>query len=217
MFAPDIPLIMREFHDDTSITATFLLSIYVLGFAFGSLLVAPISEVYGRRQLCIYGNILFTGFTVGAALSKNMCSLLAFRLLMGLTGVVPLTIGSGSIADMMPKEKRGRAVSIWALGPLLGPLYRARRRWLPHTRRWLEVGILAYRHSCKQFCSRSHRLASRLTHSLFQAGVFIPVSIVGLRETYPPTLLEQRVRRLQKETGNKELHSRFERRGSMSN
>lgn len=121
MFAPGIPLIMREFHDDSSITATFLLSIYVLGFAFGPLLVAPISEVYGRRQLYTYGTILFTGFSVGAALSKNMGSLLAFRFLMGLVGVVPLTIGSGSIADMMPSEKRGRAVSIWALGPLLGP------------------------------------------------------------------------------------------------
>lgn len=151
MFAPGIPLIMREFHDDSSITTTFLLSIYVLGFDFGALLVAHVSEVYGRRHLYICGNILFTGFTVGAALSRNMGSLLAFRLLMGLTGVVPFTIGSGSIADMMPFEKRDRAVSIWALGPLLGALYRARRRGLPHGRRWLEEGILAHRHSCKYF------------------------------------------------------------------
>lgn len=120
MFAPGIPLIMREFHNDSSVTATFLLSIYVLGFAFGPLLVAPISEIYGRRYLYIFGNILFIGFIIGTALSNSIGMLLAFRLLMGLSGVVPLTIGSGSIADMMLPEKRGRAVSVWALGPLLG-------------------------------------------------------------------------------------------------
>ena len=112
---------MEEFHDDSSITATFLLSIYVLGFAFGPLLVAPISEVYGRRYLYIYANMLFAVFTIGAAMSTSVAMLLAFRLLMGLSGVVPLTIGSGSIADMMPTQQRGRAVSLWALGPLLGP------------------------------------------------------------------------------------------------
>ena len=47
--------------------------------------------------------------------------LLAFRLLMGLSGAVPITIGSGSIADVFPPEKRGRAMSMWSLGPLLGP------------------------------------------------------------------------------------------------
>lgn len=50
-----------------------------------------------------------------------MGMMLAFRFLMGLAGSVPITIGSGSIADLMPIEKRGRAMSAWALGPLLGP------------------------------------------------------------------------------------------------
>lgn len=121
MFAPGIPKIMVEFHSSSSTTATFVLSIYILGFAFGPLIIAPMSEIYGRAPLYNIGNILFTIFTVGAALSNSMGMLLAFRLLMGLTGAVPITIGSGSIADTMPVEKRGRAMSAWALGPLLGP------------------------------------------------------------------------------------------------
>jgi multidrug resistance protein len=121
MFAPGIPRIMVEFQESSSVTATFLVSIYVLGFAFGPLLVAPLSEIYGRRPLYFWGNILFTIFTVGTALSNSIGMLLAFRLLMGLAGSVPITIGSGSIADIMPVEMRGRAMSAWALGPLLGP------------------------------------------------------------------------------------------------
>lgn len=121
MFAPGIPKIMVEFHSSDSTTATFILSIYILGFAFGPLLIAPMSEIYGRWALYNIGNILFTIFTVGTALSNSIGMIMAFRFLMGLAGAVPITIGSGSIADIMPIEKRGRAMSVWALGPLLGP------------------------------------------------------------------------------------------------
>lgn len=121
MFAPGIPKIMVEFNETSATTATFVVSVYVLGFAFGPLLVAPMSEVLGRSLLYNWGNVLFTGFTVGSALAKNMPMLMAFRFLMGLAGSVPITIGSGSIADLMPIELRGRAMSAWALGPLLGP------------------------------------------------------------------------------------------------
>lgn len=121
MFAPGVPRILVQFHESSSTTATFLVSIYILGFAFGPLLVAPLSEVYGRSRLYFFGNVFFTIFTVGAALSNGIGMLMAFRLLMGLAGSVPITIGSGSVADIMPVEKRGRALSAWALGPLLGP------------------------------------------------------------------------------------------------
>ncbi|KAG4217328.1 hypothetical protein PC116_g34191 [Phytophthora cactorum] len=121
MFAPGIPGIMVEFHETSTTIATFLVSVYILGFAFGPLLIAPMSEIFGRRPLYVYGNVLFVIFSVGAALSTSIGMLMAFRLLMGLAGSVPITIGSGSIADLMPIEKRGRAMSAWALGPLLGP------------------------------------------------------------------------------------------------
>ncbi|OHF00731.1 major facilitator superfamily transporter [Colletotrichum orchidophilum] len=121
MFAPGIPKIMVEFGETSATIATFVVSVYILGFAFGPLIIAPMSEVLGRARLYIYGNMLFTIFTVGTALSQNMATMLAFRFLMGLAGAVPVTIGSGSIADIMPIEQRGRAMSAWALGPLLGP------------------------------------------------------------------------------------------------
>ncbi|KAK7445520.1 hypothetical protein CaCOL14_002101 [Colletotrichum acutatum] len=195
MFAPGIPLIMEEFHDESSVTATFLLSIYVLGFALGPLLVAPISELYGRRYLYIFGNILFTGFTIGTALSNSIGMLLTFRLFMGLSGVVPLTIGSGSIADMMPPEKRGRAVSIWALGPLLGAC----------------VGPVAGGYLIR---ATGWRWVFWLISIL--AGIFIPVSILVLRETYPPAILEYKAGRLRKKTGNQEIRSRLEQKTRMS-
>lgn len=121
MFAPGVASIMSEFKNDSSIVTTFVVSIYFLGFAFGPLVVAPMSEVFGRVYVYHIGNVLFTAFSIAAACSINIEMLMAFRFLMGLVGCVPTTIGVGSIVDMIALEKRGRAISYWAVGPLLGP------------------------------------------------------------------------------------------------
>jgi MFS family permease len=71
VFAPGIPRILAEFHKTSSITATFILSVYILGFAFGPLVVAPMSEIYGRSLLYNIGNVVFTIFTVCTAVSNR--------------------------------------------------------------------------------------------------------------------------------------------------
>lgn len=47
---------------------------------------------------------------------------LAFRFWAGCAGVAPLTIGAGSVADLMVPEQRGSAMALFSLGPLLGPI-----------------------------------------------------------------------------------------------
>lgn len=59
---------------------------------------------------------------MACALAPNLGGLIAFRFLAGLAGSCPLTIGAASLADMISKEKRGAAMSSWALGPLFGPV-----------------------------------------------------------------------------------------------
>ncbi|KAL0941548.1 major facilitator superfamily protein [Colletotrichum truncatum] len=189
MFAPGIPKIMVEFHETSSMTATFVVSVYILGFAFGPLIVAPLSEIYGRRILYNWGNVLFTVFTVGTALAQNMPMLMAFRFLMGLAGSVPITIGSGSIADIMPVEQRGRAMSAWAMGPLLGPC----------------IGPVAGGYLIK---AAGWRWVYWLV--TIMAGIFIPLSFFLMKETFAPVLLERKTQRLRKETGNPNLRSKLE-------
>ncbi|KAF2707177.1 polyamine transporter 3 [Pleomassaria siparia CBS 279.74] len=186
MFAPGIRNIMREFHETSSTIATFCVSVYVLGFAFGPLLIAPLSEIYGRKYLYVVGNILFTVFCIATALSKDMDMLLAFRFLMGCAGAVPITIGSGTIADMMPVEKRGTAMSAWALGPLLGPcIGPIAGGYLTQAAGWRWVfWVIA-----------------------IVGGVFIPMSVMFLKETYVPVILEKKTARLRKARDNPRLYS----------
>ncbi len=59
---------------------------------------------------------------VHCTLAKNMGMLITFRFLAGFAAVAAVTCGSGTIADLMPVEKRGRAMAFWALGPIVGPV-----------------------------------------------------------------------------------------------
>lgn len=122
MLAPGVELVMEEFSTKSTTFATFVVSIFVLGFACGPLFLAPLSELYGRVIIYNVANILFLGFTIMCAVSQNGSMLLAARFLSGFAGVATITIGSGTIADIMPREKRGKAVSIWSVGTILGPM-----------------------------------------------------------------------------------------------
>ena len=46
--APATPLIMEHFKSTDSMLASFVVSIYILGYAVGPLFIAPLSEMYGR-------------------------------------------------------------------------------------------------------------------------------------------------------------------------
>ena len=122
MFAPGVPEVMSEFHTENEQLASFVVSVYILGYAFGPLAIAPLSEMYGRLPLYHGANLGFIIFTIACAVSSNLNMLIGFRFLEGLFGSCPLTIGGGTIADMIVQEKRGGVMAIWALGPLMGPV-----------------------------------------------------------------------------------------------
>lgn len=122
MFAPGVPDVMAEFKTTDSTLGSFVVSVYVLGYAFGPLLIAPLSELYGRLVLYHSCNVLFVILTVACAVSSSFDMLIGFRFLAGCAGSAPLTIGGGTIADMVIQQKRGKAMSIWTMGPLIGPV-----------------------------------------------------------------------------------------------
>ncbi len=51
MFAPGVPNLMAEFGSTNIELGTFVVSIYVLGFASGPMVLAPLSELYGRMPI----------------------------------------------------------------------------------------------------------------------------------------------------------------------
>lgn len=72
MFAPGVPALMAEFHSDNSTLASFVVTVFVLGFATGPLLFAPLSELYGRTIVQHTGCIGFVIFSIACALSTSL-------------------------------------------------------------------------------------------------------------------------------------------------
>ncbi|RAO67293.1 uncharacterized protein BHQ10_003305 [Talaromyces amestolkiae] len=121
MMASGIVQIEHEFNTTTATFTTFT----IIGFGLGPLVLAPLSEVYGRNTIYHVCNVLFTIFTAACSLSPNAEALFAFRLLAGIVGGVPLTNAGGTIADIVPVNRQGSIMTLFTLcllvGPVLGP------------------------------------------------------------------------------------------------
>lgn len=180
---------MASFGVSSNILAGLVVSIYILGFAIGPLIIAPMSEMYGRFMTYNICNVLFIVFTIACAVSNSLGMLIAFRVLAGMAGAAPLTMGGGTIADIFPPEQRAGAMAIWSMGPLLGPvLGPVAGGFLVKAKGWRWVfWIIAIFGGFFSLC-------------LFFLG----------RETYAPTLLARKTKRLQKSTGNMNLRSKLD-------
>ncbi|KAI5303409.1 hypothetical protein KEM56_007573, partial [Ascosphaera pollenicola] len=160
--------------------ATLGVSLFVLGFAIGPLLWAPLSEMYGRQVVFFVSYMGLTAFNAGCAGAKNPQTLIILRFFAGSFGSSPLTNAGGVIADMFTATKRGMALSIFALmpflGPVIGPIIGG---FLGMTEgwRWVE-GFLA----------------------IFSGAVWI-ISAFIVPETYAPLCLRRRAQKLSKVTG----------------
>lgn len=100
---------------------SLVVSVYVLGWAVGPLAAGPLSEVHGRYAVYTWSNMLYVVATVGCALSPTIEILTLCRFLAGCLSSTPLTIGGGTISDIVPVQKRGLALSMYMFGPVLGP------------------------------------------------------------------------------------------------
>jgi MFS family permease len=112
---------MTTFHSNNEKLGAFVTSVYILGYCFGPLLIAPLSELYGRAILYNICNFIFLVFSIACAVANSLNSLIVFRFFAGIAASSPITLGAGTIADMIPLEKRGLAMAGWILGPLIGP------------------------------------------------------------------------------------------------
>ncbi|CAI7676252.1 unnamed protein product [Penicillium pancosmium] len=164
----------------TTEIATLGVSLYVLGFALGPLIWAPMSEMFGRQVVFIGTYCGLTVFCAACTGAKNIESLIVFRFLAGCFGSSPFTNSGGVIADMFAARERGLALSAFALAPFLGPVIGPIvGGFLGENEGWKWVmGLLTILCGAMWFCG----------------AAFKP-------ETYAPVLLRQRAVTLSKMTG----------------
>ncbi|KAL0566102.1 hypothetical protein V5O48_015916 [Marasmius crinis-equi] len=166
--------------------------------ALGPLLIGPLSEVFGRSRVLKVANLFFLSespsyhllavvlvdlptnpvWNLACGFSQTTAQLIIFRLLAGMGGSAPLSIGGAVVGDTFHPEERGRAIALYSLGPVLGPA----------------VGPVAGGWIAEKTTWRWVFWATSICNAIVLVVSF------SLQETYAPVLLERKARRLVKES-----------------
>lgn len=174
---------VEETFDVSEEVALLTITLFVIGFGVGPVVFAPLSEIYGRR--IIYGSTLLIAvvFIIPCAVAKNIGTLLVCRAIDGIAFSAPMTLVGGTLADLWRNEERGVPMAAFsaapfigpAIGPLIGGYLSDATGW-----RWLYWIQLIF---------------------AFVVWVLITFTVP---ETYAPTILARRAKKLRKETGSTE-------------
>ncbi|KAI9725536.1 MAG: hypothetical protein M1828_003024 [Chrysothrix sp. TS-e1954] len=213
--APALPAIANDLHIENGAVLNVCLSIFVLSFAFGPLLLGPMSETFGRRPGVLLSGLFYFIWNLAAGFSKTKGLMIAGRLLSGLgasdvyvvscsrvRAVVFSTsrpgyaaderakkVGYGILNDLFPPSQRGLALSMFSLIPLLGsavgPI----------------VGGVITQHTTWRWIFWST--------SAFDALLLVAFFLFS-HESYPPVLLARKAASLRKSTGNTDLHTEYD-------
>ena len=117
-FEPALPSVMADFGSNNDALVSLTISIYVVGYCIGPLIIAPVSELYGRLPVVYLAFVTFLLSLVVCGISQNIVLFLIFRVMSGLAPVAFLLMGPAIAADIIPKERRGLAMSLLTIGPI---------------------------------------------------------------------------------------------------
>ncbi|RDB24165.1 Efflux pump FUBT [Hypsizygus marmoreus] len=153
------------------------ISLYVLGFALGPLVFAPMGEMFGRRIVFLVTLSAYLVFQLGGSIGHNLAALLSCRLLTGIFGSSPLTNAGGAVSDIWNARERGLASAIYATVPFLGPV----------------IGPIV-----GGFVAENPHLGWRFNFWLIFifSGITLVVGYFVGPETYAPVLLRRRAEKL---------------------
>ncbi|GAA5922095.1 MFS transporter [Sporobolomyces koalae] len=180
---------VREELDTTKELALLGITLFTITFGAAPLLLAPLSEVYGRSKIYIVSAFVFSVFFIPQALAKNIETVLITRFISGIAGSTAVSLVGGTLSDVWRGSQRGLPMAIfsWAafgttgLGPVMFG-YLAQTRGFRYIN-WIMFGLSA---------------------------VFTLVLIPILHETRASVLLSRKAARLRKETGDERYVSKEE-------
>ena len=89
---------------------------YVAGYAIGPLIWAPLSELYGRRVINNWTNILFLLTEVGSGAAPTLSFLIIGRIFGGFFSSSRFVLGGAIINDVIDPMNQGKVMAISNFG-----------------------------------------------------------------------------------------------------
>lgn len=125
-YLPALPAIARALHTDSA-GVQLTLSVYLLGFGAGQLLVGPLSDRFGRRPVMLWGMLVFLLSTLACVFAESLAVLVGARLLQAFGACAGPVLGRAVVRDLYGPAESARMLShvstATALAPLLAPLF----------------------------------------------------------------------------------------------
>ncbi|KAI9741559.1 MAG: hypothetical protein M1818_004365 [Claussenomyces sp. TS43310] len=178
----DIKGVQDQFHVSEEV-GLLTITVFVVGFGVGPMVFAPLSEILGRRIIYATTLLLAVIFIIPCAVAPNIGTLIVCRAIDGIAFSAPMTLVGGTLADLWRTEERGVPMAAFSAAPFLGPA----------------IGPLI-----GGFLSDAAGWRWLYWLQLIFAGVAYILITFTVPETYAPTILSKRAKKLRKETNSDE-------------
>ncbi|KAL4864252.1 hypothetical protein BDV12DRAFT_205841 [Aspergillus spectabilis] len=100
-----------------------LIAVNVLMFGAANIWWVPLSNIFGRRPIILGSLVMLLLCSVWTACAGSFASLLAARGFQGIAGAASDTISPGVIGEIYFRHQRGRAMAIYTVFLVLGPIF----------------------------------------------------------------------------------------------
>lgn len=114
---------MKDFNLSSEPVITLGITTYLAGLAAGSVILAPLSEMYGRRPVYVISMLVFVLLIIPCGLATSLTEILVVRFFAAFAGSAMVANAPGTVSDIVDDEYRALAFSIWSIGPFNGPTF----------------------------------------------------------------------------------------------
>lgn len=101
---------------------TWVLTSYITAAAIMTAPVGWLAARFGRKYLFITCLVGFTITSMMCGAAQSLYQMVAFRLLQGVFGAALVPLSQATMMDIYPIEQRGKAMAIWGVGVMVGPI-----------------------------------------------------------------------------------------------
>jgi DHA2 family multidrug resistance protein len=130
----------------------WVLTSYIVASAVMTPLAGYLADRLGRRRVYLISISGFTVMSMLCGMAVNLEQMVLFRILQGALGAPLIPLAQATVLDSYPQEKYGRAMALFGMGVMLGPIIGPTLGgWLTQTYDWrwvffinLPVGIIAF-------------------------------------------------------------------------
>jgi len=101
---------------------TWTLTSYLVSSAIFMPLTGYFTDIFGRRNFLILSIAGFTIVSILCGASNSLSEIVICRMLQGVFGASLVPLSQAIVTDVFPPEERGKAMAIWGVGVMVGPV-----------------------------------------------------------------------------------------------